>query len=219
MHREISLAIRTLRKNPGFTAVASITLAIGIGANTAVFSLIEALLLRSLPVERPAELAVLGPGALGTISMSDRPQSEVFSFAQFQALRDRSNGVVTGVAATPTVDNRVYWGERAASASDLQRASCVLVSGSYFPLLGVRPFRGRLLGPEDDEAPGAKSGRGRQPCVLARTDWVERPTWWARRSASTTFPTRSSVSPSLRSEDTSWSTRPRSGFRSRCSPT
>lgn len=155
MHREISLAIRTLRKNPGFTAVASITLAIGIGANSAVFSLIEALLLRSLPVERPAELAVLGPGALGTISMSDRPQSEVFSFAQFQALRDRSNGVVTGVAATPTVDNRVYWGEPAASGSDLQRASCVLVSGSYFPLLGVRPVRGRLLGPEDDGAPGA----------------------------------------------------------------
>lgn len=149
------MAIRALRRSPGFTAVASLTLAIGIGANTAVFSLIEALILRPLPVERPSELAVLGTGALGTISMSDRPQSEVFSFAQFQALRRNSNGVLAEVAATPTTDNRVYWGDRPVSGSDLQRASCVLVSGSYFPLLGIRPFRGRLIGPDDDGAPGS----------------------------------------------------------------
>lgn len=152
---EISLAIRALRKSPGFVAISSATLAIGIGANTAVFSLFDALMLRSLPVERPGELAVLGPGAIGRLSLSDLPQSEVFSYQQYKALARDSHGVLAGVAATPTVDNRVYWGQRLVPGSDPQRASCVLVSGSYFPLLGIRPFRGRLLGPGDDEAPGA----------------------------------------------------------------
>ena len=154
MLRQISLAVRSLGKNPGFVAVATVTLAIGIGANTAVFSLFEALMLRALPVERPSELAVLGPGAIGRISKSDRPQEEVFSFAQYQAISRDNNGVLAGAAATPTIDSRVYWGERLAPGSDLLRASCVLVSGSYFPMFGVRPFRGRLLGPDDDGAPG-----------------------------------------------------------------
>ena len=61
------------------------TLALGVGANTAVFSLFEALFLRPLPVERPQELAILGPGAVGVFSRSDIPQSEVFSFHQYQA--------------------------------------------------------------------------------------------------------------------------------------
>ncbi len=152
---EIFQVVRSLRRNPGFVAVACVTLAIGIGANTAVFSLFEALMLRALPVERPGELAILGPGAISRISMSDRPQQEVFSFAQYQALRRDNHGVLAGVAATPTLNYRVYWGESPALGGAPQTATCALVSGSYFPLLGGRPFRGRLLGHDDDGTPGA----------------------------------------------------------------
>ena len=166
---DISLAVRALGKNPGFVAVAGVTLAIGIGANTAVFSLFEALMLRALPVERPGELAVLGPGAIGRISKSDRPQEEVFSFAQFQAISRDNNGVLAEAAATPTTDSRVYWGERLSPEGDLLRASCVLVSGSYFPMLGVRPYRGRLLGPEDDGAPGTNP-----VAVVSHAFWRDR---------------------------------------------
>lgn len=155
MLAEISRIVRSVRRNPGFVAVACVTLAIGIGANTAVFSLFEALMLRALPVERPGELAILGPGAIGGISMSDRPQEKVFSFAQYQALRRDNHGVLAGLAATPTLNYRVYWGESPALGSDPQTANCALVSGSYFPLLGSRPFGGRLLENDDDGAPGA----------------------------------------------------------------
>ena len=152
---EVPPAIRSLRRNPGYVAVACVTLAIGIGANTAVFSLFEAVMLRALPVERPGGLAVLGPGAISRISMSDRPQEEVFSFAQFQAISRDNHGVLAAVAATPTLDYRIYLGASLAPGSDPRTATCALVSGSYFPLLGSRPFRGRLLGPDDDGAPGA----------------------------------------------------------------
>ena len=153
--RDISIALRTLAKRPGFFLVAALTLAIGIGANTAVFSLFEALVLRSLAAERPEELVVLGPGAMGVFSRSDRPQREVFSYTQYRALSRDSNGVFATVAAAPTFDTRVYWGDAVAPGSDLQRASCMLVTGSYFRLLGARPFLGRLIGSDDDGAPGS----------------------------------------------------------------
>ena len=152
---DIQVAFRTLRKHPGFFAIASLTLAVGTGANTAVFSLFEALVLRTLPVERPGELAVLGPGAVGTLSRSDRPQESVFSYAQYEALRKNNNGALADLAAAPTLRSTVYWGERPVAGTDLRRAPCMLVTGSYFPMLGVRPFLGRLLVPSDDGAPGS----------------------------------------------------------------
>ena len=155
MLSEIRFAVRSLGRNPGFFAIAVLTLAIGTGANTAVFSVFKALMLRSLPVERPGELAVLGPGSLGNLSRSDRPQTSVFSFAQYQALSKDNNGVLTAVAAAPTFMSTVYWGGDAGMGADLRRAACMLVTGSYFPLLGVRPSRGRLLGPADEGGSGA----------------------------------------------------------------
>ena len=152
---DLRVALRSLSKKPAYFAIASLTLAVGVGANTAVFSLFEAVVLRRLPVERPGELAVLGQGAIGIVSRSDRPSTEVFSFAQYEALKGHTNGLVADVAAAPTFPATVYLGESDGTGTELQRASCMLVSGSYFPLFGVRPFLGRLLGPEDDDAPGA----------------------------------------------------------------
>ena len=152
---DIRIAIRSLGKNPSFLALMVLILALGVGANTAVFSLFDALVLRSLPVEQPGELAVLGPGALGTMSRSDFPQDNTFSFAQYQALKRDNNEVLADVAAVPTFPTTVYWGDQAASGDRSQRASCTLVTGSYFRLLRLRPYRGRLLEPSDETAPEA----------------------------------------------------------------
>jgi len=154
MASDLRVAFRSLLRKPAYFLVASLTLALGVGANTAVFSLFEALFLRLLPVERPQELAILGPGAVGVFSRSDMPQSEVFAFRQFQALRQDSPSALGAVAAAATFSETVYLGDRIVAGSELERASCQLVSGSYFPLLGVRPFLGRMLDPEDDTAPG-----------------------------------------------------------------
>lgn len=169
MASDLRIALRSLLRKPAYLAVASLTLALGVGANTAVFSLFEALFLRLLAVERPQELAILGPGAVGVFSRSDVPQSEVFSFHQYQALRQESPSALDAVAAAATFFQTVYLGDRIVAGSELERASCQLVSGSYFPLLGVRPFLGRMLGPEDDTAPG-----GNPVAVVSYPFWAGR---------------------------------------------
>ena len=127
------------------------------------------MVLRRLPVERPGEVAVLGRGADGILSRGNRPFSEVFSFAQYEALKDEDSELLADVAAAPTYPTTVYLGEGDGAGADLQRASCMPVSGSYFPLLGVRPFLGRLRGPADDGAPGAHP-----VAVLSHASWSTR---------------------------------------------
>lgn len=169
MLQDLRLAARTLARNPGFCAAACLTLAIGIGANTAVFSFVDALLLRALPVERPEGLVTLGPGSVGRMSRSDRPPETVFSFAQFQALRRDNYGVLAEVAAAPTFNTTAYWGEEGGQGNDPQTASCQLATGSYFRLLGVKAFLGRLLEHADDSAPGTNP-----EAVLSHAFWNDR---------------------------------------------
>lgn len=166
---DFARAFRSLCRNPGFFAVATVTLAVGLGPTTAVFSVFEALVLWTIPVDRPEELAVLGPGAVGMFSRSDVPQTETFSFAQYMALREDNNGVFDAVAAAPTTDSRVYWGRASAPGSEPLRASCFLVTGTYFPMLGVRPYLGRLLDPRDDTVPGANP-----VVVVSHAFWASR---------------------------------------------
>jgi predicted permease len=133
--RDVRYALRSFARNPGFTLVAILTLALGIGANTAIFRLVDAIMLRALPVERPEELlAVRG----------------VFSYWRFEQIRDR-NEVLSGVLGTHTLqDVSVSTDGRA-----LGYASTELVTGNYFSLLGVRPVLGRAITPDDDRAVGA----------------------------------------------------------------
>jgi predicted permease len=141
--QDVRYALRMLRKSPGFTAVVVLTLALGIGANTAIFSLMNAVLLQSLPVRNPRELVVVRYLA----AQSDHA-NEDFSYPMYQALRDK-NSVFEGVLARSGVSFNVTYGGQG------EHATGELVSGNYYDVLGVRPWLGRLLSPEDDRTPGA----------------------------------------------------------------
>ena len=138
--QDIRFALRTLGKNPGFTLVAILTLALGIGANAAIFSLTDQVLLRLLPVERPRELVVLiSPGSkLGTYVERWRWLDHHFPTRRTRTLRDR-NEVFAGLLARYHVQVNV------AGQGQSRLAEAELVSGNYFQVLGVRPFLGRVL--------------------------------------------------------------------------
>src|ERR1700688_2130678 len=147
--QDIRFGLRTLGKNPGFTIVAILTLALGIGANAAIFSLTDQVLLRLLPVERPRELVVLtSPGVNHGRVWSDIEGGPSFSYPMYKDLRDR-NEVFTGLLASFYVQVNV------AGQGQSQLADGVLVTGNYFQVLGVRPFLGRVLTVQDETAPVA----------------------------------------------------------------
>jgi predicted permease len=148
--QDLRFGLRQLRRNPGFTIVAVLTLALGIGANVAIFSLVDQALLRSLPVQHPEQLVVLNSTELkfGTTS-TDYSLDAMFSYPMYKDLRDR-NRVFSGVlACDPYNDVNVFWQGRS------ERANAELVSGSFFQVLGVGAAMGRVLSREDDTAPGA----------------------------------------------------------------
>ena len=143
--QDIRYAVRQLRKSPGFTVVAMLTLAFGIGANTAIFSLLDQALLRSLPVRDPAGLVLLQykGSNTGRISSYGGGNRNYFSYPIYRDLRDR-NSVFSGLLATDAVQVGIQWHNQ----PDLVNGE--LVSGNYFDVLGVRPALGRLFVPSDD---------------------------------------------------------------------
>jgi predicted permease len=151
LRSDVRYAVRTLVKNPGFTTVALLTLALGSGANTAIFSLFNQALLRLLPVPAPGQLVNLSspgprPGRIST-SSTFGPDA-VFSYPLFRDL-EREQRVFTGIAAHRDFGAHVSYRDQASSEEG------GLVSGSYFPVLALKPALGRLLGPEDDRTRGA----------------------------------------------------------------
>ncbi len=141
--QDLRYGVRMLLKKPGFTLIAIFTLALGIGANTAIFSLVNETLLRPLPIENPAQLV-----SLNLASLKTNNEVPVFSYPAYRDLRNR-NRVFSGLIAYRTTPislshegrNERVWG--------------YLVSGNYFSVLGIKAERGRLLTPEDDKTPGA----------------------------------------------------------------
>jgi MacB-like periplasmic core domain len=143
--RDIRHAVRSLRKTPGFLAIVILTLGLGIGANAAIFSLTDQILLRPLAVHDPSSLVLLdGPGAFLGRTMN----AMTFSYPMYRDLRDR-NEVFTGVIGRFPLALTAVW--RGAS----ERANGDLVSGNYFDVLGVQPVLGRLFNASDDRTPGA----------------------------------------------------------------
>jgi predicted permease len=146
----LKFAFRTLFKTPFVTIVAIVSLALGIGANAAIFSLFNQLLLRPLPVEQPERLVNLSaPGPKpGSTSCSQAGDCDaVFSYAMFRDL-EHAQTSFTAIAA------HVGFGANLAARGQTTNAQGLLVSGTYFPVLGLRPAIGRLLTPEDDKTPG-----------------------------------------------------------------
>lgn len=146
----LRLAVRTLAKSPFITAVAVLSLALGIGANAAIFSLFDQMLIRALPVQEPEMLVNLGaPGPKhGSQSCNQAGDcEEVFSYAMFRDL-ERKQRSFTGIAA------HVAFGANLAHASQTVNGQGMLVSGSYFGVLGVQPALGRLFVPADDQIVG-----------------------------------------------------------------
>ncbi len=164
---DLKFALRQLLKNPGFTAVAVLTLALGIGANTAIFSVVDKLLMRPLPVREPQRLALLGQ------AHDAGPADYDFTFPTFRDYQ-RQNTVFSQLSATAETSVGLGTG----GATERQRA--MLVSGNYFAMLGVNAALGRTFAPDEgveiDDAPVAVLSHGlwqrrfgADPQVIGRT--------------------------------------------------
>src|SRR6266576_5241005 len=136
--QDIRYGIRGLWKRPGFTAIAVITLSLGIGANSIIFSLVNATLMRRLAVAKPENLVYVFNGDPGS----------VFSYPDYSELRDQNQ----------VFDGMIAWGGIATSLNsndqtDLETGA--IVSGNFFQVLGVQAALGRFISPEVDGTPGA----------------------------------------------------------------
>jgi putative ABC transport system permease protein len=149
--RDLRHALRLLRLSPGFTIVAVLTLSLGIGANTAIFQLVDSIRLRSIPVKNPEQL--------GTVRIADRHwgsgnfsgQYSQLTFPMWEQIRKRQEGF-SEIAG---------WAEQSfnlATGGEVRVAKGIRITGDFFPVLGVRPVLGRLLGPEDDQPGCPASG-------------------------------------------------------------
>ena len=148
--QNIRYSLRQLRKNPGFTAIAALTLAVGIGANAAIFSLVDQVLLKQLPVTEPdrlVQLKFVGSDTGHTDSYGGDNEL-YFSYPMYRDLRDQ-NAVFSGMLAMFPKQVGMQW----KNSSSLVKSE--LVSGNYFSVLGVKPALGRLFEPEDSPTGGA----------------------------------------------------------------
>ncbi len=158
-------ALRTLLGTPLVTAVACLSLALGIGANSAIFSLFDQMVLRALPVAQPQRLVNLSapgpkPGSQSCSNAGDC--DEVFSYPMFRDLESAEIELSSLGAHREFGANLAYRGQTASESG-------LLVSGGYFPTLGLQPVLGRLFGPEDNRTPG-----GHPVTVLAHEYWRSR---------------------------------------------
>jgi predicted permease len=156
LRQDLRYAIRGLAGNPGFSVVAVISLALGIGANSALFSVFNAVLLRTLPVAHPEQLFVL------SLAESSYRRPDGFSYPLFQRMR----GVTpTGLAAMSRIArmHSTIDGDK-----EIETRFVQLVSGDYFAVLGVSPAIGRMLGPDDNR------GDGQPVAVISHGLWERR---------------------------------------------
>jgi len=152
--QDLTYATRMLRRAPAVSLVVILSLALGIGANTAIFSLVNAVLLEKLDVKAPDELLVLGdPSRTGSMGFDTNPRTDLYNYQTYRRLVEQG-GWVTGLAATGRVDRLDLRVDGA--RGDAERPRGRMVSGNYFEVLGVRPFLGRtFIGGEDDAVGGA----------------------------------------------------------------
>ncbi len=155
--------LRMLKKSPGFTFVAVLSLALGIGANTAIFTIINAVFLHPLPVEEPSRLAEVFTHDTITFNANANFQLTGTSLPNYEDYRDQNN-VFAGLA-TVTFPITLNWGGQA----EPQQLNASLVSGNFFDVLGVKPYRGRTFLADGDKKIG-----GNPEVVLSYSLWARR---------------------------------------------
>ena len=150
--QDLRYGLRRLRQSPGFTIVCVITLALGIGANTAIFTLVDAVMLKSLPVAKPGELYRLGDNDNCCVNGGFQRDWSLYSYPLYMHLRDHTPefSPLAGFQAAET-DLSV---RRAGAADAAEPYEGEFVSGNYFSVFGLGAFAGRMITPEDDK-PGA----------------------------------------------------------------
>lgn len=169
MLQDLRYGFRMLLKHRGFTAVAVLSLALGIGANTAIFSLIDAVMLRALPVQEPDRLVLFGKAESAGITIGFPDSSwDLFSYPTYSEVR-RRNQVFSDVAAVHSLPSRVHGVvHTGGSGGELEQINAQLVSGTYFSVLGVNASLGRALTSDDDVTAGGHS------VVVASHSWWQR---------------------------------------------
>ena len=152
MLADLKYATRQLRRSPGFAVTAIVTLALGIGATTAIFTMFDQVLLRMLPVEKPQQLVrMVWHGSFsGSISAFGGDIGNYYSYPMYKDLRDK-NQVFSGMIAAVKANVGVSWHDQA------EDEDAEVVTGNYFQLLGLRPFAGRLLSSADETAKNANA--------------------------------------------------------------
>jgi predicted permease len=152
LRQDTGFAVRALRRNPAFTAVAVFTLALGIGANTAIFTLINAILLRPIPVVAPEHLVALGtPSRINSMSHGT-PQAGLYSYQLYRDVRG-TNRLMTGLLASGRTDRLDVRAD--AHGAEVEHPAGRFVSGNYFAVLGIPAARGRAFGALEDSIAGA----------------------------------------------------------------
>ena len=147
--QDLRFGLRTLRKSPGFTAVAVLTLALGIGANAAIFTVINAVMLRALPVKHPEELVTVGNPAKVHSWGTGTPRTDVFSYPLYREVRD-NNQVFSSVLASSNLGD-----VRIAVDGGSETARGRLVTENYFETLGIEALLGRTFTTGDGRTPGS----------------------------------------------------------------
>jgi predicted permease len=152
--QDIRYSLRIIAKSPGFTAVAILSLALGIGANTAIFTLINNLMLKSLPVTNPQELVAFGQEfGGGMIAGIPAGPMDIFTYDFYQQLQQRQT-MFQGIAAFSSFPSQVSVRSSDSNTASATLATGHLVSGNFFSVLGANPLLGRTILPADAEAPG-----------------------------------------------------------------
>jgi len=163
VRQDLAYAVRLLSRNPGFTFVAILTIALGIGVNTTLFSVFNAVALKPLPVAQPDQVVRMKrwfeTGSQGDIQYS-------FSYPEFIQVRDHNEAFSSAVASSSTISVMAALSE---AAADVEKLQGQLVSANYFSALGVDPELGRTFQIDEDRGPGASP-----VLVLSHAFWQRR---------------------------------------------
>jgi predicted permease len=166
MRQDLRHAIRILADSPGFTAVALLSLALGIGANTAIFSLLDSVLMSTLPVRNPHELVMLtDPGVSGVSIGTERGERSLLTYTEFRQLADQSSTLASLMASQSSLQRT----EARIAGGEPEEIALRMVSASYFETLGVAPALGRTFDA------GAEPAEGSVPfAVISHEYWQRR---------------------------------------------